>query len=453
MGIRKFIGMLAGPHYKMERFCATFLAFTIALGGIFGISLKIHQDHKRLTLGTQAKYTSEAQFSLSQDTVEVVNIYRDTNFTKAFVLLKVGSMANLSTDAKDYKVFMTSYEKNNPLTCNPTAAIYMFGNTGYIGLYFADDAGFQPALYDIVVRNTKMLVQGDRNAAAYYFKDESYVNHNQMHLYANFAGSDALIAKFLDKPDPKVRDIYVELISEQSADMVRTELNTTLLDMNSKMALINEYSRRLNNNGISVPELPPSIAGDYITTEAELTAGNPETFSVSMLTQGTVVDSTTYNVTVDSEDEESYQSFVTGDTLYLVTDYVYPGGIQYNYQDVSLQDNILDTLKPETLTFEQWVASKKTETSQYYGRGENDVVFSNWVYKTGATFQESQYDKTSQLIGPDIRIYEQAVRDLAQLKLKYQTQLLFNLLAEDASSRNIASVFSVRSDADTLTLY
>lgn len=454
--MKNVLRILTGSHYKMERFCLLFSALFLTMLLILLNCLRINYKHAQLNLGAQAVYTRSGQFSLSQTYVNVENVYRNKDFTKAFVLLKTedAGMRTLPADAKDYMMFMTAMEKKSPLTCTPTGAIYMFGNTGYIGLYFADEKGFEANMYDIVLRNTRMIVQPQTAAADASFRDKSYVKNNQMHFYVNLAGSDGVEASFLEQENPTMRDIYVELLSMSDESSIKQGLNTTLLEMNATMAQINEYGLRLSETyGLAVPLLPVSIEGDYVTTNPELTIANPNVFSSTMLRRtGSAHVASQYTIEVDSSDDAAYQEYVRGDDLYLVTDFVFPGGVQFDYQSTSLLDGIVEQFKDPSMTYDQWLTHQQTEANNY-SSSDTGANWGQWKYKDGRNFESSAYDVTLQAIGSDIAQYEQAVNKLVSLKSGYQTKQLYDLLALDTSSKSVATMFTIRTDSEVLTLW
>lgn len=442
-GKKGFFAMFRNPHYRMERFGAMVLFFVFVMGIIFSICLKRQHDSKQLNLGIQAQYTVSTQFSLTGEMVDVSGVWRDSGLTKCFVLLHTESMKNLPTEASKYEMFLTSYDSKKKLTCNPKGAIYVFGNTGYVGLYFHDDAGFENNLYDVVVRNWDMVAEGNVELAQSIYGDESFWHFNQIQFYANFAGTGAPVAGFLENGSFTPEDIYTELVLESDSGSIRDRLNQDLYTMNQAMAVINTYRDRLDSYGMVVPEVPVSIAGDCIVGNPELTESNPSAFDASMLTNRSGV-SDNYDVSIDASDE----SYADGDRLYLVTDYVFPGGIQYNYQDVKIADHVLDDLKPEELTYSQWLTSKSVESKTY---SIPEPTFS-WKYKDGRAFVADE-NKKSEAIAVDIANYETAVKTMVSTKKSFQTSDLYSLLQVDDSNRGLSDLFSVAAEDNTLILY
>lgn len=418
----------------------------------------------KVTLTTQAKYTERSQWSMTGQYVTVHDIYRNDDSSKIFILLQTGTrsadMANMSTNAEDYEMYMTGYN-GEKLTNTPKGAIYVFGNTGYMGLYFVDSRGFDPHLYDIVVRNTNVLTdEVDENAQSQY-KDVSYKYHNQIHLYANFAGSDAIVKDFLNKDNPTVEDIYAEVVAAIDEGGVRGQLDTDLREMNNYMSLVNQYTDILTGYGIRVPDIPIALQNDAISISEEDTANNPTAFDKSMLNSvGNLIDSS-YNTStesvakftcVSSDEAKSEES-----KLYLKTDYIFPGGCQFNYQSIKLTDKPLDGLKPDDMSFTKWIESKTIEKQTYptITQALDRSYYNTWYNLDGSTFEYSDdnaidIDKS---IKDAIDAYINAMSDLYMTKYNYQTKHLLSLLKLEASSDTSATMFSINTKDTVLTMY
>ena len=456
-------------HHRIERFGIMFVVFLIALGSLYGISYKMHLNRQKVNLGVQAMYTTRSQWSLTGQYVNVLNIFRNDNSSKIFILLKTGegpqNMSTLSTDANDYQIFMTGYN-GDEITKVPKAAVYVFGNTGYMGLYFADSSGFDAHLYDMVLRcNAQLTSDVDSSAQEAYAGniDKSYQYHNQIHLYANFAGSDAVVADFLNKDNPTTDEIYADVVASIDEMGVREGLDILLKDINDDMNRVNEYEKRLKSLGVVVPNLPAALAGDRITMNAEDTVNNPVAFEKSMVNaSSSIIDSSYYSSEVSSgEGVEGIQIERTSEEntnkLYLVTDYVFPGGYQFNYQTVKLVDGTLDGLKPADLTFVQWVEQKNVEKQTYrtIGQSLDMSYYDTWYMASG---EEFTYDGNVSLtvdssIQTAISDYTAAVSQLYTDKYVYQTQKLYDLLRLEASSKTSSSLFSINASDSVLTMY
>ncbi len=453
-------------HHKMERFAVMFLAFVSAILMLFVISFKIHRDHMKVNLTTQAMYTERTQWSITGQWTEILNIYRNNDSSKVFILMKIGKtpkdMLNMSTDANDYQILMTGY-KNDPLTnTSANAAVYMFGSTGYMGLYFWDTRGFDPHVYDIVVRNNKVLTSEVDESAQKRYKDMSYQNFNQIHLYANLSGSDAEVKDFLNTESPAPSVVYADIIASIDEAKTREVLNDDLQAMNNCMLKLNQYTEALTSYNVRVPALPPAIAGDIITVDESLTANNPHTFDKSMLNQIGDIISSDYD-TIDSNSSAMFQCATSVEAkdldnkLYLVTDYVFPGGYQYNYQDMKLSSGTLNNMKPADMSFSQWVDAKEIERQTYptIGQTLSTKYYSTWYMVDGSQFR---FDSKTGLdidvsINETVKAYEETVGLLYKTKYLYQTSHLYNLLKLEASADTSDALFSINTTDNALVMY
>lgn len=445
-------------HHKMERFCITFVAFIVILFALFGVAVKKHSDMQKLSLSTTALYTRNSKWSLTGESIEFLNLYRNEDFTKAFILLRVADMTNLSLDANDYTILMTASNKTE-ITCNPKASIYVFGSTGYMGLYFADAAGFNPAFYDIAIRNDKMVgVHSNPNAAA-EFGSAAFSQFNMTRLYANLRGEDGVVADFLSQEQPSVEGIYKELVAAQIFDSKKAEVDDTIRAMNDCMLAIQSNAERLSTLNIVVPELPDIIRGDKIVTDESLTESNASEFSVTMLDQVDSLISADYNMTDGTDSVEGIQNIPDDSNLYYVTDTVYPGGLQFNHQNVIITDNISNTFVPDGYEFRSWAVDKLAEPNNYafpayLRRSEGKAT---WYYKDGTAFVAQASDafvNTEEATIIDlINKYDDAVWELCRLKSVYQKNELYSLIKIDAESNDIADLVSVHSGDDILIRY
>ena len=93
-------------HKSIERFTSVFLILCICMGVCVGSIVYKKSRFDAETLSSQAVYTTKVTTSRSQVEGSVVSVLSNKEQTKAFVLLKMDSMENLSTNADDYKLFV-----------------------------------------------------------------------------------------------------------------------------------------------------------------------------------------------------------------------------------------------------------------------------------------------------------------------------------------------------------
>lgn len=456
-------------HHRMERFAISSISLILVCALLTVYAAKLYLDHKKIVLTEQAIYTTDTVWSLSGGNVHVENIYRNEATTKVFILCKMGedTMDKMSTDASNYQMFVTGYTER--LTNNLAGAIYMFGNTGYMGLYFTDAKGIDAHMYDIVVRNTNVLSADADEGVPSRYNDESFKYHDQIQIYANLAGSSATVASFLDAETPDLTQMYAQTVLASKEAELRTQLNDTLVDMNTTMGLINEYRDRLEKNGIQIPPMPAIIAHDYITTDVEKTKNNATQFDPSIVSEKNNIISDPYSVTIHTSEGTTYETYKeqTGSEapkLYLVTDSVFPGGYQFNFQDLSLADHFVKTLPPEGTSVTQWVINKNAEkaanesvpASFNWGTAVGEDPRMDWYYTNGTPFIYSEaenYDSFKKQINDDKIRYEEAVCHLYELKYHYQVELLYNYVNLAQEAETTENTFSVNASEKALTMY
>lgn len=461
--VKKFFFL--DDHHKMERFCIIVLLLVAILVSLWGYGLKKKSDLEKLYLTSAAVYTKGAMFSLTKDEVIVHNMYCDKDRTKAFILLQVSKpgnvsgandssnpMINLPTDASNYSLWLTA-EKGSKVEGHPKAGIYVFGSTGYIGLYFVDKGGFNDAMYNIVFRNDKVIANGVTPATS----GSHWETFNDMQIFVNFNGKEAVEAEFLNDEQPDMEFIYTELILKQSMESVIDALQEDLIKMNDRMYRINDYTKRLKDYNIRVPSLPIAIANDFISDKVEDTKDNPVNFDPSMLDDiGYLLQSNNYyNTVLDSSNEENSEKLKSTD-LYLSTNYVFPGGLQINYQDISIRNGILDKVKPSDMTYQEWYDSKMKERTSYNSQTNYSIsVNDRWMYANGTEFV---YNPSNMLLNDKeiytlIKQYCDEVNSLYTLKRSYQQDKLIDFTRYEYEAKNVSNIFSINTSDNNLVIY
>lgn len=449
--------VLFDEHHRMERFCVMVVILVIILATMLGLAYKKSVDDAKAVLDSSALYTTSNKWSLTQENIEFLNMYRDENFTKAFVLLKIDSMDNLSLDANDYTLMMLDGNSSTHIECNPKASIYVFGNTGYMGLYFVDKAGFNAAFYRIIIRNDKMVGTHTNEDAAEDYGSKAFEVNNMTQFYANLRGSDGIVADFLSQDQPNVEDIYKEIIANTSYDNAMVNINNQLLSMNVQMGYIKENAQRLDALGIQVPELPDYVRGDKMSLEAEDAASNPTEFDASMIDQMSTIITGISGINDDDDLVSDVTGADSGAALYFVTDTVHAGGVQFDHHGLKITDGKVKEYL-NGLDYRTWRNGKTAESNNYgsayydYARfGSADAV---WNYKDGTAFvydaNESSYDAQEKQILDIIKAYDNAMTEYINLKTEYQKNLLVKLLEIEAEADSTSAIISVRTGDDTL---
>ena len=445
-----------GPHNTMERFCATFIVFVVALGLIVSSAAYQKVQNSKITLTEQAIYgMGETMFSLTQDVVKIDGLWTNDSHTKAFIMIHMpGGVTNLSAQAEDYQMFMTGV--NGEINGTPSGSIYVFGSTGYIGLGFTNSAGFEPAAYKITLRNISYLSEGDQEAAAaaHDGKEGSYMHHNEMNIVANFAASGAQTAEFYAKADYTATDIYNELVQSNLIAAKAAECDEIVATINSNMRKANEYAERIETAGISQEDyLPAAIYVDSVTITEPL--DTPKMFidgSMLYMTSGKLDSASGFYACVDTNNTEQ---FPDGSKLYYQTGYVFPGGLNYNWQNLTAHTDLLSEIVPPDMSYPQFVEYLNQQQTTF--TVDTSAKFGNYIDTRNGTIFKKDATGALDLVSEDAKTnisnYEGVISEIFSKKRDLQTVKLRELAGLYYSSSAINDITSVYMNDDALVLY
>ena len=254
--IKKKFDWLFSSHFKMERFGVTFgvlvLLMSLLLSTIYARKVSI-QKANMLNI---VQYTTTYQSSLAQSTGQVLKVFCNDSHTECFVLLKYDNMGTVVTDASQYHLFITAADANfnkAELESQPSATLYMFGMSGYMGIYLVDMGGFPSQILDIVVRCNKLTGAMPENVRSY--EDKSFEQFDQFRFYINPGAADYERADFMNMGRMSVSEIYDAMVVKYQEQELRDNLLKSLDDMETQLSLIDEYTQRITAAGVFVPQM------------------------------------------------------------------------------------------------------------------------------------------------------------------------------------------------------
>ena len=271
-------------HHMIERFglMMAVITTTLALLMVAGFSFSVEKNRQQL--GTQAVYSTVFTTSKTNIKGNVVGVYSSSDKTKAMVLLKFENVGAVSADAKEYQSFMTASTmdmKQEKPQGAPSGSIYVFGTTGYIGVYLVNAGGFPSQILNLTMRAKSELVVPNTPASNKETIDTSFQKYDQWRLYFNPGASGATKLKALDAPTLDSRKAFYEMVTAPEEKKVRETLDADLKKMQTSLADIDEKTNRLNtttvgNTGVKViapnamtpSKVPAQIAGDKVTGKA-----------------------------------------------------------------------------------------------------------------------------------------------------------------------------------------
>lgn len=408
----RFVWLFSG-HYKMERFGIMFLSLTLCMAMVIGsIFVKVSHDN-RVTLSNKVQYTTTFSSSLSENEGTVEKIFCSDDRTKCFILLKWEDVTNVRTDAADYEVFITAKTPNlkrETLKSAPACSIYMFGTTGYMGLYFVESAGFPSQILDCIIRCNKLVGSVPEDLPSY--EDKSFEKYDQSRIYFNPGGADYVTGEFLNEGRMDIADIYAEVILQDAEAEARQTLSSQLSAMQTALGEVKEYTDRVTRDNIVVPAAPVAIRGDEIES-------------------------------VLKEDG-------TLDHLELKTDYIIAGGFDYDWYNGNVLSGYLDELVPEGKMADTWLLQQMG----LQGSEQLSVSGLRWVTTEGTVF-----DAESASVVPQVAETQSDIQNLLSAwtayynaKNAYQTSGLTQLLLLEMEVSTLRTNYTIKTE-DTVTFW
>lgn len=380
------------PHYKIERFGVSVTALLILMCVVCGSIMVKHNTEISHMVGNQVQYTENGTTSKTGHAFTVDGVYNSTDGTQCFLLLHFDDMSSMSRSASDYQMFLTGSSYNlgkTDLLSNPQGSIYVFGSSGYMGLYLTDQAGFQSQILKLTLRCKEELADGKEVDVSKY-SDVSYTTYDQADIYFNPGGSDKNVIAFLDDGNMDVITMYYQMVIAGKEQTLRDTMNAQLETMQTKLALITEYENRLDDDEIVwTSNVSPEIKNDKVTYD---------------------------------EEKELY---------YLDTAYTCPQGLNFDWQDKTVQDGYLKSLTSSTYT--SFYKQKQAEVSSTpsYSR-------LTWYMNDGSEFDYNGYTLGSAQtnIKNDIDACILAWQEYYSAKNVYQTGLFEFLELENDLSES-----------------
>lgn len=405
-------------HHKMERFGILFLCLILALGSTtLSIGAKHIKDSSQ-QLTDQVIYTKTFETSLSGVSGTVENIYTNRSRTKAFILLKFSDVSDISVDANEYQMFLTGSNLNQEKTdldINPSGSIYMFGSTGYMGIYLVENRGFQQQILDLVVRNNRNLLKRDLSSKTDL--TESFRKFDQFRIYFNAGGTSSTVSTLLDQDKmPAVSDLYGEFILKSKEKELRKTLDATEQQMKLDLDKIQEYTKRLTDRRPAItPSLVPLVIAD-----------------------------------------DSYQE--RDGKLYFDFKHTVPTGFSFNWRDGLIQTGYLKALaKNESVV--AYLKARTSETEETKSLDEK-VTFEpfmsskvEWLSSAGTTIDTSASaiaTTSDQTLLRDINDLQSAWRTYYSNKSRYQTTELKELLLMELELLQADSNFTLNQSSKVL---
>lgn len=439
-----------GRHKAIERFSVMFLSLFLAMC-VLMVTIVVRKNASDAEqLSNRAIYTTAVTMSRSHVSGEVVDVMTSQDKTKAFVLLRMSSMENLSADATDYRMFLTGATENQgmaDLKSQPSGGIYVFGTSGYMGVYLVNYEPYPSQILNLVIRGVKDYSSSmgeDAGAVVSSGGDSSFQNFDQMQIYFNPGANGTHHVDFLDADKVDIEEMYKEAIVESQEADLHGVLEADLQSMFESRRLAEQYVSRLTSGThgsvIAAPDMPDSIATDEIV--ACTYSGNQE------LTWSDVKNGWIDSKEKKYEPEDYY--------LKLKTDYDFTGAYNFDWQTTSCREGWLDdlrgTLSEDAFLFEQDKLMNEAVKSGETSFNQEEIEF---YYGSGEVFEVDVNSSDSKIknISSDINKLLSAWQSYFEVKVKYETEDLRSLLYLERDARIASTTYTENFSDDVLVNY
>ena len=435
-----------GPHYAIERFGIIFLSLMLAMLVLLGTILARKFEIDKATMAGQAVYTTNFAFSRTGTAGSVKGVYVSEDKTRCMLLLRVNSFSDIPTSAEEYQMMLTGSSKDmiqQSLDSHPNGMLYMFGMTGYMGVYLYTNEAFPSQIMSLTIRSLNNFSGSDGVALD---GDTSFVDYDQARVYFNPGGAYATHAEFLDNPNFTVADAYKGMIADPQESQLRANLRTTLSAMHDQQVLMGEYTERLVQQGIADPDVPAEIAGD------EVYAVDPNDAEMKHL-NWSAIEGKWLN-------DSGTKKFADDATwLFLDTKNTVSGGYNFEWQTTRVSDGYLGGLtgSSDATVWNNYIEKNRAEAVT---NGVIDFENVKWYYTDGREFEMTTTDENMtsaqrDAIFANIERLQAAWQQFYTLKQTYQVNQLSELLQIEANIASVANSYSVNTNSDgtSLTLY
>lgn len=422
-----------GPHFRMERFAVVMTSLLVVIGLCVGVSFARNVEANKVTLGTQALYTTSAETSLTGQQIDVLGVYASADHTKVFVACQFEDVSMMPTDASDYRMYL-SYAKasGNRMVMDyaTSGSWYVFGSTGVMGALFVNADGFDEQVLDLTVRADKTLSDTSSVSAS---TDEdarpSDSEYDQFDILFNPAASEVKVVDSLSADTVSSSELYYDVVGAKTEATVKKRLRADLYTMQTALDLMSEYEKRLTTNGIVAGERPDGIAGDTVE-------GSDETETITGDDDTTVKLPVSYKVKFKKLPAGAYDI--------------------ENWQDSTVLDgnylkNLLaaDDMAAST-SYVNYVKAKEAAASTSGSSSSTSSL--KWYYQDGSEFKQGK-DQLTASIQSDITNLTAAYSQYASIKQTYFTTDMGSLLELEAVINQLDQT-TTRNTSDTaLSIY
>lgn len=429
---------ILSSHYVIERFGINFGILCTCIIICLGFAYKNYVDYQNEIVNNQALYTKQITTSKTDVTADVLGVYDNRAHTKSFVLLNFKDVTTIPLNASKYQFFMAGENGHGgyaPIQGKPAGAFYIFGTTGYMGIYLVNKSGFKPQVLNIVGRINSQITP---TASMDDTNNDAFNKYDQFRIRFNPGAVNVKYLKSLEHTEePSVADLYSEMILARQEKKARAQLNNDLYQMQIDLNKIQDYSHRLESfDRVQVPKAPAYIRGDKVIRKK-----NGQRYLISHMTIN--------------------------------------GGFNYNWQDSTVSNGyirkIMKQMKMDPSmsdeNFLDYMDKKRQDTTSSEGTDSKfnaNVPDNAWRYTNGRKVdltspsggddQDDTDSNTSMIskraqLNKDIQGLESAWEDYIDDKKQYQSNDLEQLLTLEATYAQVNHFAAINDKSTVLKIY
>lgn len=454
-----------GSHHKMERFGIIVLVLTICLITVTGFGFKDYLDVNKQRTADVAVYSASAESSRTKAKVLVDGLWSNEKRTHSYLLFHFEDPTTQSLDVKDYMVFISASGEH--LSKTPKASLFVFGTTGYMGVEFIRTEGLPNQVLSLIFRIKKGVVDEINTSEVDYIRgetDQSFLKYDQFELNINPAAKNAITSDKLNSFSIEPSDLYNMFVAGQKEKEIKYELQTSINKMRTSQQSFLAAKKKLESRDVVVPALPKEVNTDSFVLDEKLDAENMKKIEkLKAETDGTAEDASSD----DSENPDINNSVLNNNkTLdykmadikpYVYsTDYVFGGGVEFNWHDKSLADgdSYIDDVLPPGTDLSETLRKLKIQTEAASGGAENDPYNVDvWKRSDGSAVDLTNEVVVQEGIPDMVSSLDNAYTEWYTEKQNYQRELLKKLLLLENESRLQNENFDVLFDDKSVVFW
>jgi hypothetical protein len=474
-------------HHKIERFGVIVTALTSCMVILLVVMFIKYRKDMKILVSDTPMYTKTIATSLTQNTGQVKNIYRNEKGDKVAILVKFDSMEGLKTDAKNYNVWVTGFDAY--YDCSVSGGVYLYGQSGYMALCFYSPTGFPNQVADIIVRSNESI-SAEKVTDQTPKDDSSFAKYDQFRIRANLGAKKMNVASFFDTTDGTLidsRKLYDEAVLLKSIKTLKKECNSTLASMELELRRMDYYEGTLTEQGIQILERDEKIRGDKVVeyTGPEVKDAESKMMDNGQIVTGqevgvegqgkdkvqseadalmvdeegnTIVTTEQESIVVDADDEITIDPSEYKGLWQLETDYVCTGGYDFEWQiyDVfNIKNHYLDTERGDLEDFAYLNMWKQTLAN---ADDKSITLPSKWVKKDGSEFiykggDDVYRDAMDDEINSNIEALKKSYITYYGLKRNYQTNLLPKFMDYEYNESSFTTKTTVNAEKNAINVW